>query len=94
MRRSVQGVRTCSSTKDIMDEDSHTRLQGAWENSEQKDECAVRMDDLELDYWMDTEGGQLGGLCCFQGATFGVDGSSKYGWGQNGVNSRQMYTSR
>jgi hypothetical protein len=77
-----------------MDEDSHTRLQGAWENSEQKDECAVRMDDLELDYWMDTEGGQLGGLCCFQGATFGVDGSSKYGWGQNGVNSRQMYTSR
>ena len=36
---------------DIMDEDALLRLQGAWENPEQKDECTVRMDDLERDYW-------------------------------------------
>ena len=34
-----------------MDEDALLRLQGAWENPEQKDECTVRMDDLERDYW-------------------------------------------
>jgi hypothetical protein len=37
--------------------------------------CA-RMDDLEWDYWMGTEVGQLGGYG-FQGAIFGVDGSCK-----------------
>ena len=31
---------------DIMDEDALLRLQGAWENPQQKDECSVRMDDL------------------------------------------------
>ena len=30
---------------DIMDEDALIRLQGAWENPEQKDECMVRMND-------------------------------------------------
>jgi hypothetical protein len=34
---------------DIMDEDALFRLQGAWENLQQKDECSVRMDDLEWD---------------------------------------------
>ena len=57
---------------DIMDEDALFRLQGAWENPEQKDECSVRMEDLEWDYWMGTEVGQLGGYG-FQGAIFGVD---------------------
>jgi hypothetical protein len=61
---------------DIMDEDALLRLQGAWENSERKDECTVRMNDFELDYWMGTLVGQLRGYG-FQGATFGVDGSSK-----------------
>ena len=28
---------------------------------EQKDECTVRMDDLERDYWMGADVGQLGG---------------------------------
>ena len=47
---------------DIMDEDALLRLQGAWENPQQKDECSVRIDDLEWDYWMGTEVGQLEGL--------------------------------
>jgi hypothetical protein len=38
----------------------------------------VRIIDLERDYWMGTEVGQLGGNG-FQGATFGVDGSCKDG---------------
>jgi ribonuclease HI len=63
---------------DIMDEDALLRLQGAWENPQQKNECSVRMDDLEWDYRMGTEVGQLGGFG-FQGAIFGVDGSCKDG---------------
>jgi hypothetical protein len=63
---------------DIMDEDALLRLQGAWENPQQKHKCSVRMDDLEWDYWMGTEVGQLGGYG-FQGAIFGVDGSCKDG---------------
>ncbi len=63
---------------DIMDEDALIRLQGAWESLEQKDECIVRMNDFERDYWMGTEVGQLGGYW-FQGAIFGVDGSCKDG---------------
>jgi ribonuclease HI len=63
---------------DIMDEDALLRLQGAWENPQQKVEYSVRMDDLEWDYSMGTEVGQLGGYG-FQGEIFGVDGSCKYG---------------
>jgi hypothetical protein len=46
-----------------MDEDALLRIQGAWENPQQKDECSVRMDDYDLgwDYWMGTEVGQVGG---------------------------------
>jgi hypothetical protein len=44
---------------DIMNMDVLIRLQGAWETPEQKDECIVRMNDLERDYWMGTEVGQL-----------------------------------
>ena len=61
-----------------MDEDALLRLQGAWENPQQKDECSVRMDDLGWDYWMGTEVGQLGGYG-FQGEFFGADGSCKDG---------------
>jgi hypothetical protein len=35
---------------DIMDGDTLLRLQGAWENLEQKDECIVRMNDLTLSW--------------------------------------------
>ena len=45
-----------------MDEDALLRLQGAWESSEQKDECVVCMNDVEWDYWMGTEVGQQVGL--------------------------------
>jgi hypothetical protein len=63
---------------DIMEEDALLRLQGAWDNPQQKDECSVRMDDMEWNYWKRTEVGQLGGYG-FQGAIFGVDGSCKDG---------------
>ena len=63
---------------DIMDQDALLRLQGAWDSPEQKDECAVCMNDFERDYWMGTKVGQLGGYG-FQGAIFGVNGSCKDG---------------
>jgi hypothetical protein len=63
---------------DIMDQDALCGLQGPWESPEQKDECVVCMTDVERDYWMSTEVGQMGG-CGFQGAIFGVDGSRKDG---------------
>jgi hypothetical protein len=51
-----------------MDKDALFRLQRAWGNPERKDECVVRMNDFERDYWMGTEFGQLGGyglmMCC------------------------------
>jgi len=46
---------------DIMDQDALLRLQGAWDSPKQKDKCAVCMNNFELDYWMGTEVGQLGG---------------------------------
>ena len=45
-----------------MDQDALCKLQGAWESSEQKDECVVCMNDFERDYWMGTEVGQQVGL--------------------------------
>jgi len=63
---------------DIMEKEALTKLQEAWDSSEQKDECVVRLDDLERAYWMGTEVGQLGGYG-FQGVTLGVDGSCKNG---------------
>ena len=59
---------------DIMEEEALTKLREAWDSSEQKDECVVRLDDLERAYWMGTEVGLLGGYG-FQGVTLGVDGS-------------------
>ena len=55
-----------------------TKLQEAWDSSEQKDECIVCLDDLERAYWMGAEIGQLGGDG-FQGVALGVDGSCKDG---------------
>ena len=61
-----------------MDEEALIKLQEAWNNSDRKDECIVRLDDLERAFWMSTEVGQLGRYG-FQGATLGVDGSCKDG---------------
>ena len=61
-----------------IEEEAITKLQEAWDSSEQKDECTVRLNDLEGAYWMGTEIGQLGGYG-FQGVTLGVDGSCKDG---------------
>ena len=55
-----------------------TKLQEAWDSSEQKDECIVCLDDLERAYWMGAEIGPLGGYG-FQGVALGVDGSCKDG---------------
>jgi ribonuclease HI len=63
---------------DIIEEEALTKLQVAWDSSEQKDECIVCSDDLERAYWTGTEIGQLGGYG-FQGVTLGVDGSCKDG---------------
>ena len=63
---------------DIIEGEALTKLQGAWDSSEQKDECIVCLDDLERAYWMGTEVGLLGGYG-FQGVTLGVDGSCKDG---------------
>jgi ribonuclease HI len=62
----------------IIEEETLTKLQEAWDSSEQKDECVVRLDDLVRAYWMGTGVGQLGGYG-FQGVTLGVDGSCKDG---------------
>ncbi len=63
---------------DIIEEEALTKLQEAWDSSEQKDECTVCLDDLERAYWMGTEVGLLGGYG-FQGVTLGVDGLCKDG---------------
>jgi hypothetical protein len=63
---------------DIIEEEALTKLQEAWDSSEQKDECTVCLDGLERAYWMGTEVGLLGGYG-FQGVTLGVDGSCKDG---------------
>ncbi len=55
-----------------------TKLQEAWDSSEQKDKCIVCLDDLERAYWMGTDIGQLGGYG-FQGVALGVDRSCKDG---------------
>ena len=57
---------------DVIEEEALTKLQEAWDSSEQKDECIVRLNDLEGAYWMGTEIGQLGGYG-FQGVILGVD---------------------
>ena len=49
-------------------EEALVKLQEAWNKSDRKDECIVRLDDLERAFWMGTEVGQLGGYG-FQGAT-------------------------
>ena len=63
---------------DIIEEEALTKLQGAWDSSDQKDECTVCLDDLQRAYWMGTEVSLLGGYG-FQGVTLGVDGSCKDG---------------
>jgi ribonuclease HI len=63
---------------DIMEEEALTKLQEAWDSSEQKDECVGRLDDLERAYWVGTEVSLLGGYG-FQVVTLGADGSCKDG---------------
>jgi len=63
---------------DIIQTGALTRLQEAWDSSEQKDECIVCLDDLERAYWMGAEIGPLGGYG-FQGVALGVDGLCKDG---------------
>jgi hypothetical protein len=72
---------------DIIQTGALTKLQEAWDSSEQKDECIVCLDDLERAYWMGTEIGQLGGYG-FQGVALGVTGRAKMeGWGPGAASS-------
>jgi hypothetical protein len=64
---------------DIIEEEALTKLQEAWDSSEQKDECIVCLDDLERAYWTGTEIGQLGGYG-FQGVTRVQTSRSWEGW--------------
>jgi hypothetical protein len=57
---------------DIIEEEALTKLQEAWDNSDQKDECTVCLDELEQAYWMGTEVGLLGG--------YGFQGDIGCGW--------------
>ena len=68
----------CATCDNGIEEEAITKLQEACDSSEQKDECTVRLNDLEGAYWMGTEMGQLGAYG-FQGVTLGVDGSCKDG---------------
>ena len=63
---------------DIIKEEALTKLQEAWDSSEQKDECTVCLNELEWAYWMGTEVCLLVGYG-FQGVTLGVDVSCKDG---------------
>jgi len=74
---------------DIIEEEALTKLQEAWDSSEQKDECTVCLDDLERAYWMGTEVGLLGGYG-FQGVTLGVDGSCKDGKMGSGCSQQRL----
>ncbi len=57
---------------DIIEEEALTKLQGAWDSLDQKDECIVCLDDLERGYWMGNEVGLVGGYA-FQRVTLGVE---------------------
>ena len=46
----------------MQEEEALTKLQGAWNSSEQKDECIVCLDDVDRAYWMGTEVGLLGDM--------------------------------
>jgi hypothetical protein len=74
---------------DIIEEEAVTKLQEAWESSEQKDECTVCLDDLEQAYWMGTEVGLLVGYG-FQGVTWVWMGRAKMErWDPGAANSRR-----
>ena len=55
-----------------------TGIQQAWDCEEMKDECTVRLDGPERDYWLGSEIGRLGGYE-FQGAVYGIDGANQGG---------------
>ena len=50
----------------------------SWECTLAKDECRIRLDDRESQYWLGTEPGQLG-ILGFHGAVAAADGSEKAG---------------
>jgi hypothetical protein len=54
------------------------RLEQAWNCADEKDECEVRLEGLERNYWVGSEVGRIGGYE-FQGEVFGSDGSNHNG---------------
>ena len=61
-----------------------TGIQQAWDCEEMKDECTVRLDGPERDYWLGSEIGRLGGYE-FQGAVYGIDGANQGGKNGGGL---------
>ena len=59
-------------------QESLERLEQAWNCADEKDECEVRLEGLERNYWIGSEVGRMGGYE-FQGAVFGIDGSNHNG---------------
>ena len=53
------------------------RLEQAWSCADEKDECEVRLEGLERNFWVGSEVGRIGGYE-FQGAVFGIDGVRIY----------------
>ena len=61
-----------------LDQTSIVNLHQAWDCTEEKDECEVRLTGPERDYWLGSEAGRVGSYE-FQGAVFGIDGSNHEG---------------
>jgi ribonuclease HI len=61
-----------------LDQTSIVNLHQAWNCTEKKDECEVRLTGLGRDYWLGSEAGRVGSYE-FQGAVFGIDGSNHEG---------------
>ena len=67
-------------------EEAITKLQEAWDSSEQKDECIVRLNDLEGAYWMGTEIGQLGATESREYRWVSTDRAKTEEWGLGAAN--------
>ena len=63
---------------EMISQEKLVSIQQAWDCEEMKDECTVRLNGSERDYWLGSEIGRLGGYG-FQGAVYGIDGANQDG---------------
>ena len=64
--------KNCIKTEDI------DHIKSSWECEEEKDECNLCFEELEQDYWLGTEAGQMGAYG-FHGILEATDGSESNG---------------